>query len=250
MKKRNNIGKKTGKQKNATGSVTCRASLASLDDRRRGVREQLLDRWGQSRPLYRRRPRSGGAGLYITRESLFRRGRGAAPESFRIGSTPPKHVTPARNLRDTRSLLRPAFSICLRGPLAPASPRIARTHSRYAREYRDFPPSNRTRRRCRPCGLQFSRLRNETTWGKRRLPCATCEGSRRYGNFSFSIVAATPRLFWSPRMRRWREKDDWSPLRGNDLVPLCICTWETTSPFLRDVSTINIRDFNWYSVEI
>lgn len=35
--------------------------LASPDGCRREVREQLLDRWGQSRPLYRRSPRCGDA---------------------------------------------------------------------------------------------------------------------------------------------------------------------------------------------
>lgn len=129
----NNAGKKAGKQTNATDNVTCRASLASLDDCRRGVREQLSDRWGQSRPLYRRSARSGGADLYITRESLFRRGRAAAPEGSRESGARRPGVTPARNLRDTRSSAALAFSICLRRSLAPA------THVAYIRVIRATP---------------------------------------------------------------------------------------------------------------
>lgn len=154
----NNAGKKAGKQTNATDNVTRRASLASLDDCRRGVREQLSDRWGQSRPLYRRSARSGGADLYITRESLFRRGRATAPEGSRESGARRPGVTPARNLRDTRSSAALAFSICLRRSLAPATRVAFVLHARH----RTFPPSSLTRRQCRPYGLQFSRLRNET----------------------------------------------------------------------------------------
>lgn len=143
LSKINNADNKAGLQTNATDNVTYRASLASLDDCRRWVREQLSDSWGQSRPLYRRSPRSGGTDLYITRESLFRRGRAAAPESSKESGARRPSVTPARNLWDTRSSPVPAFSICLRGPLAPAT-RVAYIRATRATPGFSFFESNKT----------------------------------------------------------------------------------------------------------
>lgn len=86
--------------------------------------------------------------LYITRESLFRRDRAAAPESSRESGARRPSVQPRSK--------SPGHAIFLRSPSASrdhSHPRYAlRTFVLHVR-HRAFPPSSLTRRRCRPCRL-------------------------------------------------------------------------------------------------
>lgn len=125
LSKINNSDKKTVKQTNATDSVTCRASLASLDDRRRGVREQLSNRWGQSRPLYRRSPSKR------RRRSLHNPGK--------FISAWPRHCPWEFQNREHVGQVSPPLEIsAIRGLLHLRSPSASGGHSHLRRASRTF----------------------------------------------------------------------------------------------------------------
>lgn len=183
--------KKAGGNRAPRAAVACRA-LVSPDDCRREVREQLLDRWGQSRPLYWRSPcDAGDASLYITRESLFRRGRlcVAPSKSSRIGSTPcgtrrwwypclgaphgchisSRHTACGHYLRET----------CRRGPPADTGVARVRLRTRLCFMLKVFLPSAAMTMVRRPCALQFSPLRNDTRSDHLAQPADSDTDTRR-----------------------------------------------------------------------